>query len=218
MADIDALKALVDQQIKENIAAREEAKTDRDEANRRHNELLAEMQRQRAAAPVGPAVPADPAARAAALVVARAEKISKIQLNLRKSNKLKEFKESTETGAVKEWLSKFDTEINTLKKMAGITDDLSRDELIELFKDRIEYQVLKRLDTAFAAKEPPWQWTTVTYAQLKVIMKEEYGSKDTNVCEVLLQFGASRYKKPPEMSVAKFTHKFFRIVLGMYVT
>ena len=77
-----------------------------------------------------------------------------------------------------------------------------------MFKDRIEYPVIKRLDTAFAAKEPPWEWTTVTYVQLKAIMKEEYGSKDTSVCEVLLQFGASRYKKPPDMSVSKFTHKF----------
>ena len=60
------------------------------------------MQRQRAAAPEGPALPGDPAARAAAVVVTRAERISRMQLNLRKSNKLKEFKESTETGAVKE--------------------------------------------------------------------------------------------------------------------
>ena len=162
MADVEVLKHLVDQQIKENIAAREEAKEERDEANRKHDEshqtikdLLAELALQRAAH-VGPALPGDPAARAAAVVAARAEKISKMQLNLRKSNKLKEFKESTETGAVKEWLSKFNTEINTLKKMAGITDDLSRDELVELFKDRIEYQVIKRLDTEFAAKEPPW--------------------------------------------------------------
>ena len=94
--------------------------------------------------------------------------------------------------------------------MAGITDDLSRDEMIELFQDRIEHQVLKRLDTAFAAKDPPWQWATVTYDQLKTIMKQEYGSRETNVCEVLLQFGASRYKKTPEMSVAKFTHEFLK--------
>ena len=94
--------------------------------------------------------------------------------------------------------------------MAGITDDLLRDEIIELFQDRIEYQVLKRLDTAFAAKDPLLQWTTVTYDQLKVIMREEYGSRDTNVCEVLLQFGASRYKKTPDMPVAKFTHVFLK--------
>ena len=126
MADVHALKLLVDQQIREGIAAREETKVERDEANRRHIEsqqkftdLLAEVARLRVAAP-GDAAAApllgDAAARAAAAaVIARAEKISKIQVNLRKSNKIKEFKESTET-TVKEWLLKFDTEINTLKK------------------------------------------------------------------------------------------------------
>ena len=57
MADIDALKALVDQQIRESVAAREQLKAereeaklerdqaiiDRDEANRRHSELLDEL-------------------------------------------------------------------------------------------------------------------------------------------------------------------------------
>ena len=103
MADVEVLKNLVDQQIKDSVAAREEAKTERDESNRRHdesqqtikdyqqtiNDLLAEMQRQRISAPVGPTLPGDPAARAAAAVVTRAEKIFRMQLNLRKSNKLK---------------------------------------------------------------------------------------------------------------------------------
>ena len=71
MADVEVLKNLVDQQIKDSVAAREEAKAERDEANRRHdesqqiikdyqqtiNDLLAVIQRQRAAAPVGPALP-----------------------------------------------------------------------------------------------------------------------------------------------------------------
>ena len=74
-------------------------------------------------------MPGDGGGRGAVPVVTRAERISRMQLNLRKSNKLKEFKESTETGAVKEWLSRFETEIKTLKKMARITDDLSRDEI-----------------------------------------------------------------------------------------
>ena len=216
MADVDALKQLVDQQIKEGIAAREAQVERDDESKRRHDEyqqtinnLLEEMARQRLAAP-GEAAAAPPgdaaAARAAAAVVARAEKISKIQVNLRKSNKIKEFKESTETSTVKEWLSKFDTEINTLKKMAGIAGDLSREEIVELFKDQLEYQVVKRLDTAFTAKDPPWVWNDVTYDQLKIIMKVEYGSKITSVSEVLLQFGPSCYKKAPEVSIAKFTH------------
>ena len=77
-----------------------------------------------------------------------------------------------------------------------------------MFKDRLEYQAVKRLYTAFAAKEPPWSWGEVTYDQLKAIMREEYSSKITQVSEVLLQFGPSRLKKAPEMSVAKFTHNW----------
>ena len=117
---MDALKLLVDQQIREGIAARNEAKLRSDEANRRHAEsqqkvadLLEEVARLRVAAPVdaaaAPVLGDAAAARAAAAVVARAEKISKMQVNLRKSNKIKEYKESTET-TVKEWLSKFDTD------------------------------------------------------------------------------------------------------------
>ena len=72
MADVEILKTLVDQQIRESVATREQLKqerdqakldrdqaiADRDEANRRHNELIAEMQLQRAAY-VGPALPGD---------------------------------------------------------------------------------------------------------------------------------------------------------------
>ena len=118
------------------------------------------------------------AGRLQAAAAARAEKILKIQINLRKSNKVKEYKESAESN-VKEWLTKFDTELNALKRMAGVVGDLQRKEIIDLFKDHLEYQVVKRLDTAFAAKEPPWVWADVTYDQLKAIMKEEYASKIT---------------------------------------
>ena len=126
---------------------------------------------------------------------------------MRKINKVREYKESSESN-VKEWLTKFDTELNTLKRMAGVVGDLQREEIIDLFKDRLEYQVVKRLDTAFAAKDPPWVWADVTYDQLKAIMKEEYGSKITKVSDVLLQFGPAHYKKAPEMSIAKFTHNW----------
>ena len=94
----------------------------------------------------------------------------------------------------------------TLKRMSGINDALTREEIVECFKDKLEYAVVRRLDTAFAAKDAPWTWNAVTYDQLKSIMKEEYGSKIADVSEVLLQFGPSRLKKTPKMSVAKFAH------------
>ena len=102
---------------------------------------------------------------------------------------------------------KFDQEICTLKRYSGIPEDLTRAEWVELFKDKLDHQVVKRLNTAFAAKSPdPWTWNEVTQEQLIDIMKQEYGKKTTEVSEVLLQFGPDRMKKPPEMSIAKFLH------------
>ena len=59
-------------------------------------------------------------------------------IQLRKSNKVREFKDSSETN-IKEWLTRFDQEMNTLKRMAGIADDLRREEIVDLFKDRLKY-------------------------------------------------------------------------------
>ena len=37
-------------------------------------------------------------------------------------------------------------------------------------------------------------------------MKQEYGSKIAEDSEILLQFGPNHFKKPSEMTVAKFAH------------
>ena len=136
MVNIGELKFLVNQQIRDGVEARKrsekaenEAKLRSEEADRRHDESqqkvvnqLEEIGRLRAAAAAvapadGVAAPAhgpvlDEAAQLQAAAAARAEKISKIQINLRKSNKVREFKDSSEAN-VKEWLTKFDTELNT---------------------------------------------------------------------------------------------------------
>ena len=106
MGDIEELKNLVAQQARDTAS------------------LIAEMARMRAA-PAGPAHVPDPDAAAAALVVARADKVSKLGVSLRKSYKVKEFKDNNEK-SVKEWLTRWDQEVNTLKKMCNITDDLTR--------------------------------------------------------------------------------------------
>ena len=72
--------------------------------------LIAEMVRTRGA-PSGPVHVLVPDADAA-LVVAGANKISKLGMSLRISYKVKEFKDTNE-GSVKEWLTKFDQEILT---------------------------------------------------------------------------------------------------------
>ena len=193
MGDIAELRELVVQQTRDGVAN-----------HKKIDELIAALALQRQAAPVHAPVH-HPAPDAGALAAARADKISKLGIALRKSYKVKEFKETREE-SVKEWLTRYDQEIVTLRKISGVPDDLTREEKVELFKDKLDYAVVKRLDTAFAAKDPVWTWADVTYAQLQDIMKEEYGSKIAEVSEVLLQFGPSRIKKSSEMSVAKFTH------------
>ena len=114
MGDIAELKELVAQQSRDAI-----------EAQKRVDDLIAELARSQLAAV--PAAPAHlPAAVPDAAAVARADKVSKLGIALRKSYKIKEFKDTNE-GSVKEWLTRLDQEISTLKKMCGIANDLTRD-------------------------------------------------------------------------------------------
>ena len=53
-----------------------------------------------------------------------------------------------------EWLKRFEQEVLQLKKMSGIADDLSREEYIECIKDKLDFRVVKRLDTAFPTRAP----------------------------------------------------------------
>ena len=200
MSDLQVLQDLVKQQIEAAAASQKRA----DDSQKMIEDLVAELARVRAA-PAEPDADAAAEAAAAAALVVRADKINKLRIALRKSYKVKEFREVNDI-SIKEWLTRFDQEVSTLKRMYNITDDLSRDECVELLKDRLEYQVIKRLDTAFAAKDPVWSWEEVTYDELKDIMKVEYGSKLHPVSKVLQQFGAKAYMKPSETSVSKFTH------------
>ncbi|CAL4184499.1 unnamed protein product [Meganyctiphanes norvegica] len=164
-------------------------------------ELVAQMVRENARlvqalarAPV-PA-PLDPA-------VSRAEKVAKLSLALRKSHKVKDFKDASETN-IREWLKRFDQEAGSLKKMSGINDDLTRSEYVEVIKDKLEYQVVKRLDAVFIAKRPAITWEAVTTVELHTCLKEEFGPKETDVSSLLCQFGPNRMKKTPEVSVNDF--------------
>ena len=58
--------------------------------------------------------------------------------------------------------------------MSGIDDNLTRDEVVELLKDKLEYPVVKSLDTAF--RNSGEAWNTITYENLHTVLKEEYGS------------------------------------------
>merc|ERR1712030_214222 len=66
--------------------------------------------------------------------VLRADKIAKLGTTLRKSTKIKDFKEGD--CSIKEWLRRWEHEVESLKKMCGIADLLSREEGVGIFKDR----------------------------------------------------------------------------------
>ena len=183
MGDVEALTELLSRLLRSNEDGKEAA-------DQRQQELIAQL------------VAARP--DVAAL---RAEKVAKLGAALRKSTKIKEFKEGGEC-SIKEWLRRWEHEVESLKKMCGINDALTREEGVEIFKDRLDYTVIKRLDSAFTAKDPVWTWAEVTWEQLKDILKEEFGPKVAQVGEVLLQFGPGRLKKTSEMSVASFTHEW----------
>ena len=159
MGDIEELRNLVAQQADLVAQQVREAAA----AHRRQENLIAELVRGREAVAAGPVVDPDAVAAAAeaaaaaaeaARLVARTEKFNKLAYALQKSYKVKEYKDGGGE-IIKEWLSKSDQEVGTLKSYSGIIDDLTREEWVELFKDKLDHQAMNRLNTAFVAKEPP---------------------------------------------------------------
>ena len=177
MGDMEQIRELVDRLLTSNANAMEAA-------DLRQRELLQQMLAGRPDA-----------------IAARAEKVAKLGAALRKSTKIKDFKEGDI--AIKEWLRRWEHEVESLKKLCGIPDMLSREEGIGIFKDRLDYTVIKRVESVFASKDPVVTWANVTWQILKDILKEEFGPKVAQVGEVLMQFGPGRFKKSSEQSVCE---------------
>ena len=85
-------------------------------------------------------------------VVARSDKIQRMALGLRKSHRVKDFKYAKDSN-IREYIKCFDAEISSLKTMVGINDELNRNEYVQLFRDKMEYYVLKRIEQAFKANQ-----------------------------------------------------------------
>ena len=66
--------------------------------------------------------------------------------------------------------------------------------------------MVKRLETAFPTRNSVLNWDQVTKEQIQQCLIDEFGSKETDVSAVLLQFGPNRCKKAPEMKVSEFYH------------
>ena len=139
-----------------------------------------------------------PAAPAAAEI--RAEKVQKITLNIRKSNRLKPFKVSNDSD-IKLFLKKFDEELQNMKVMAGLNGNLTKEEYVPIFRACLDYPIVERVGQVLTSKGKTWD--NIPIDDLIVIMKDEFGSKQTDVANVLKQFGTQRLAKRPDESVAE---------------
>ena len=133
----------------------------------------------------------------------RADKLQRLTLGLRKSNKIRDYKDTAESD-IRLWLQRFDFEIAALKVMVGINDALSRDEIIPLLKDKLDYTIVKRLDSVFAQKNPALEWNAVTKDELQKCLIGKFGTKQNDISQVLAQFGPNRFKKTSNMTVSEF--------------
>ena len=82
----------------------------------------------------------------------RKEQIQNLVLNFRKTNKLKAFKGNSESD-IDLFLKKFTEELNTNKLLVGLSNDLTRDEYVPLFRSCLEYAVVERVDQVLIAKK-----------------------------------------------------------------
>ena len=166
-SDIQEPKALVASMAKEAAARDKKAEECVAEMQAENAKLIAALSgagNQQPQGQPGGIVPVNPAA-------VRQEKLAKLSLALRKSTKVKDFREAQECN-VKDWLKRLDQELQILKKMSGITDNLSRAETIDCIKDKLDYAGIKRLDTAFAARDTPLTWGAVTAEELARVLIE----------------------------------------------
>ena len=137
-----------------------------------------------------------------------AEKVQRLAMSMRKSNRVKVFKASGDSD-IQIFLKRFGEELITLKQMVGINDDLSKQEYVPIFRASLEFSVIERIDQVFK-KDPhnPKAWDTIEIGDLHKLMKEEFGAKHTDVANVLKQFGPSRLIKSSDKSVQDFYYEW----------
>ena len=124
--------------------------------------------------------------------IVRAEKVQRLAMNIRKTNRLKEFRH-TKDADIRVYLKKFDEEVKSLKVMVGIQNELERDEYVPLLRGSLDYNVIKRLEQVFLADPNNIvTWENVSIENIHKLLIKEFGVRYTDVANVLQQFGPSR--------------------------
>ena len=138
----------------------------------------------------------------------RAKNLLLMRKDLRKSQRCKNFTEKQEMKP-QEWVKRLEEELEQQRDLCNVPAPLTRAEWIPCFKDKIEFDTRERLETAMANMKPAaYTWDAVTEAQIKTLLIAEFGKIESKVSEVLIQFGPNRFRKPADMGVATFYHKF----------
>ena len=134
--------------------------------------------------------------------VVRSDKIQKLNLNMRRSQRVKPFKVSGETD-IKLFLKKFDEELTNIKSLVGLAgEDLKKEEFVPIFRSCLDYSVVERVDQILEGQSKKWE--NLTEAELLKLMKDEFGEKQTEVAKVISMFGAQRLTKSPNEKVSEF--------------
>merc|ERR1712240_187928 len=89
---------------------------------------------------------------------------------------------------------------------SGINGVHGRDEYVPLFRSCLEYAVVERVGQVLIAKNKTW--ANVTIEELKTYMKAEFGSRQTDVANVLKMWGPSRLTKRKDETAADHYFRF----------
>ena len=142
------------------------------------------------------AIKAPPAVDAAAL---RKDQVLKITQNFNKAKRLKAYKV---THDIKLFLKMFDEEIINARASVGLNEELKKAEWVPIFRACLDFAVVDRVKVILLGKKKTWE--DIEIKDLKDIMTEEFGSKQTDVAQVLNLFGQHRLVKKPEETVSEF--------------
>ena len=99
----------------------------------------------------------------------RAENLQKINLNIRKSNRLKPFKVSNDSD-IKLFLKKFDEELQNMKVMVGLNENLTKEEYVPIFRACLDFPIVERVGQVLTSKGKTWD--NIPIDDLIVIMTD----------------------------------------------
>ena len=141
----------------------------------------------------------------------RRDRMTKLYTLLQKSQKIKDYKESSEE-LFRKWFDKYQTELFNLGNISCNLDltnhPLSREEYLNCLQLKLDYNARKRLEDAFLTHDPLVTWDTITIDQVNALMVSEFGVKVPDIAAVLSCFGPERFKRSKDMSVSQYYHMF----------